>query len=300
MTQRKIFLLGNCQVRTLADVLRMVFPEAEVIEIFTWDFADEENTAGATQYLRSFDVQIRMPESHCTLTTRHIDSLPHQRKIDIPSITFPAYHPDLVYAQLPDGTNFRSLTDYHSAIGLWGWRNGLDVATTAALFCDDVFVALGYDRYWSSSVSALKEAFDASDLNFSHAWSQLVRLGPFMHTVNHPRPAALAALAKTMLSALGASPAELDLPVERYLHDHCESEVWPIYPFVARRLGTMGSWQWRVHDRIIGSVEEWIAASFASYGDQDPEDVHCWRLMDPLFGEVLSGRLRELGVRGIA
>jgi hypothetical protein len=89
MTHRKIFLLGNCQVRTLADVLRMVFPEDEVIEIFTWDFADEENTAGATQYLRSFDVQIRMRESHCTLTTRHIDSLPHQRKIDIPSITFP-------------------------------------------------------------------------------------------------------------------------------------------------------------------------------------------------------------------
>lgn len=297
--QRTIFLLGNCQIRTIADALRMLFPDDRIIDISSWDFNDKEETAGATQYLRSFDIQIRMPESHCTLKPMHIDSLPHQRMIDIPAIVFPAFHPDLVYACWRDGSNFRSVTDYHSAIGLWAWRAGLDVESASQLFSDEVFAQLGYDRYWTTSAESLREAFDASDLDFSRAWARMVRLGPFMHTVNHPRPEALAVVAKLIAGELGAPPSTFDEPLERYLHDYCESDVWPIYPFVARRLGAAGTWQWRVHDKNFLSIRDWLAACYATYDGASPEDVSCQRLDDLLYDEVLGGRtgLRVSGGR---
>ena len=290
MAQRTIFLLGNCQIRTIADALRMLFPDDLVIDISSWDFEDEENTKGATQYLRSFDVQIRMPESHCTLKSSQIESMPHQRMIDIPSLVFPAFHPDLVYAQRLDGSNFHGVSDYHSAIGLWAWRAGVDLTGATELFCDEVFAELGYDRYWASSVESLREAFDSSDLGFSRAWARLVRIGPFMHSVNHPRPEALAVLAKSIARELGAPPSVFEEPIERYLHDYCESEVWPIYPFVARRLGLAGSWQWRVHEKNFLSLKEWLVASYEAYNGTDPEEVRCWRFADALFDEVLGRR----------
>jgi Polysaccharide biosynthesis enzyme WcbI len=291
---RSIFLVGNCQVRPLADALRMLYPEDEIIDILTWDFSDVENTRGAMHYLRTFDFQIRMPDNQCVLSLEDIGPLPNQQIIRIPSITFPAFHPDQVYARGPDGGLFVGVIDYHSAIGLWAWMNGASIDEASALFDDVTLTALGYDGYWEPSVRALAAEFEASDVEFRPFWLRAQRLGLFMHTVNHPLPAVLGLLAKSVAIRLGAPESIWSDPFERYLHDYCSSAVWPVMPVVGRRLGLEGSWQWRVHDQQLRGLRRWLEVCFASYEGVDPGSVVCHRFNDGLYDEVLGSRLAAL------
>ena len=272
----------------------MLYPDDEIIDIASWDFSDEEGTRGAMQYIGNFDFQIRMPDNQCPLSLEDIEPLPHQQIIRIPSVTFPAFHPDQVYARRDDGSLFVGATDYHSAIGLWAWSQGASVDEAASLFDDEVLRALGYDDYWGTSVSALAEAFDLSDLAFRPFWSRAQRLGLFMHTVNHPVPAALGLLAKAIAERLGAPSAVWEDPLERYLNDYCSSAVWPVMPVVARRLGLAGSWQWRLHDDQLRGIERWLERCFDSYVGVDSASVICHRFSDGLYDEVLGPRLAAL------
>lgn len=294
-----MFIVGNCQVRGLADALRIVFPDDLIIDIRSWDFTDVENTVAAMNYLRSLDVQIRMPLEDSPLSPEDIGYSEHQLVLQIPSITFPAFHPDMVYARGPDGELFRGNVDYHSAIGLWAWCHGLEAEEAAQLFSDDVLAGLSYDDYWDASVAALRESVDASDLEFPALWARLHRLGLFMHTINHPNSAAIAVFAKAIAVRLGA-PAEVwRYPLERYVPDYCSSEVWPVYPIVGRRLGLTGAWHWRLQERQILSVADWLGAAYASYDDRAGRVLDCPRLYDGLYDKVIGAKLDEIGLKRV-
>ncbi|HVB06411.1 MAG TPA: WcbI family polysaccharide biosynthesis putative acetyltransferase [Acidimicrobiales bacterium] len=293
MAERSIFIVGNCQVRPLADALRMLFPGDLVIEIASWDF-DEEYTAKATAYLRSLDVQIRMPLVDSPLSQEMIGEAPGQQLVEIPSFTFSAFHPDMVYALAADGDLFRGEADYHSAIGLWAWKQGASAEQASQLFRDDLLVALGYDEYWDVSVDAARETFEASDLDFAPFWANVHRSGVFMHTINHPNLLGVAAFAKSIAARIGASTDVWDYPLTRYLTDYCPSAVWPVFPLVGRRLGVPGAWHWRLQERQYLSVAEYLEAAYGAYAGVDPSSVTCHRLGDGRYDEVLAPALAEI------
>lgn len=293
MAGRSIFIIGNCQVRPLADALRMIFPRDLVIEITSWDY-DEEYTARAMSYLRSLDVQIRMPLVDSPLSEEMVGEAPGQLRIEIPSFTFPAFHPDMVYALTGGGQLFCGEADYHSAIGLWAWLKGASAEEASQLYGDDILVALGYDDYWDVSVDALRESFDASDLDFGPFWAHLLRSGVFMHTVNHPNLVGVDAFAKSIARRLGAPADVWEYPLTRYVTDYCPSAVWPVFPLVGQRLGVPGAWHWRLHERQYRSVDEWLEAAFAAYKGVDPASVTCHRFADGRYDEVLGPRLAEI------
>jgi Polysaccharide biosynthesis enzyme WcbI len=294
MGAREIFIVGNCQVRPVADALRMIFPDDVIIDITSWNF-DEEYSRRALRYLRSIDIQIRMPLVESPLSSEMIgEAEPHQQLIEIPSLTFPAFHPDMVYALREDGELFRGEADYHSAIGLWAWMKGASAEEASQLFSDDVLLELSYDDYWDISVDAMKEAFDLSSLDFGPFWAHLHRSGLFMHTINHPNLVGVAAFAKSIAVRLGAPTGVWDYPLTRYLTDYCPSAVWPVFPFVGRRLGIPGAWHWRVQEHQYLSLSDWLAAAFASYKDTDPSAVICHRFSDGRYDEVLGPRLEKI------
>jgi hypothetical protein len=267
--------------------LSALMPAAEVTSLFAWDFLTPEGLRDSATSIADADLWVRMPLAE----NEHLGMESSARVLDIPSLTFPAFHPDLVYATTTDGTLFRGINDYHSAIALWAWRHGVQPSDVRHLFTPEVMSRLTYDQYWTPSVANMKAEFARSSLDFSTFWLRVKREGVFMHSVNHPNSAAVSLLAKSALVALGASDSVWVDPVSEYVDDTLSHIVWPVYPFVASALGVQGSYRWRNGSSLFGGIDEWAEATWSAYGDVTPDTVVCERIDDGVYEKVLGEAL---------
>ncbi len=296
VTVRRIVVTGNCLSRGLGEALAGLLG-AEHLDVFPeWDLRPGNDLSSVATALERADLWVRIPLANGPDLGRLTERV--STVVDAPAFTFPAFHPDIVYAtRRSDGSFFRGQTDYHSAIGLWAWRKGLSAAAATALFDDEVMRQLAYDAYWTPSVAGLKAAFDVAGLEFAPFWLRLKRLGVFMHSINHPRVEAIALLAKSIAHAVGAPRSVWEVPLERYLQDYLSAIVWPVYPTVARALGVPGHYGWRTPISYYPNLERWLAATWDSYDDGARDDLDCLRLDDGTYDAVLGERL-PASVRG--
>ena len=293
MTVRSVVVTGNCNAGGIVEGLRAVMPDLEVAHYAPWDLASDEQCGGAASAIAGSDAWLRM-------------SLPQNGRIaeapagvdvvDLPNVVFSAFHPDVIYALRGDGSLFSGITDYHSAIGLWAWRQGLGPDEAARLFTPDVMRMLTYHRYWEPSLAAMKNDFAHSSLSFHAFWMRLKRSGVFMHTINHPTGPTLALLAKAIAVRIGAPADVWDIPAERYTQDFLSHIVWPVYPWVGTSLGIEGSFLWKMDDHLFGGVEEWLGATWDAYGNTPRDDVHADRIDDGVYDLVLGSALDALGI----
>lgn len=299
MGHRRVVVTGHCWTLNLADAFGLLFDDATIRPFSAWELESPQDLEVAHDALQDADLWLRIPLDGTSALDESVH--PGLRVVDVPLLTFSAFHPDLVYAHTTAGGLFRGLTDYHSAIGLWAWRQGLDPATAETLFRPDVMEQLAYDQYWSPSVTEMRSSFENANLDFGAFWLRLKRCGVFMHTINHPRPEAVALIAKTVAAHLGAPASTWDVPIERYLTDHLAHIVWPVYPPVGRALGVPGCYRWRTADRQIGSLRAWLEATWSAYEGHDRGDVVCPRIDDGRYDAVLrpvvGDRRQRVGVR---
>ena len=290
-----IVFTGNCQTQGIADAVRAILPGTDTPAFHMWGM-DHPDAHIRLDVIREAvaraDVWVRMPLGTNVLLEEV--ARPQTRVIEIPSLTFAAFHPDIVMAVTTMGTYFRGLADYHSAIALWAWRRGLDPAEAAALFQPEVMAALGYDRYWAPAVQAVRDEFAGSDLSWGPFWARLKREGVFMHTINHPCLAAVALQGKAVAACLTGRDSIWDEPVERYADDHLREVVWPVYPYVGQALGVTGSYHWRYGDTHFADITSWAEATWSRYEGTPPEAVVCDRLQGAAYDAVLEPRLLEL------
>jgi hypothetical protein len=297
MTIRSVVVTGNCNVGGIVDGLNAVLDGVEVRGVPSWELETPAQIAEVADAIAASDVWARMPLS----ANEAIESRVQPRLvIDLPNVVFSAFHPDAIYAVRGDGSLFRGLTDYHSAIGLWAWRQGFAPDAAAALFTPEVMRFLTYDRYWEPSVAAMKADFAQSSLAFPPFWMRLKRKGVFMHTINHPTGPTLALLAKAMAVRLGASEEVWDVPAERYIQDFLTDIVWPVYPWVGESLGVPGCFRWKMDGRTFGGVEEWLEATWNAYGDTPRDDVMSHRIDDGVYERVLGAAADAVGLRSAA
>ncbi len=294
MTVRSVVMTGNCNAGGIAEGLAAVMPHLVIRTFPSWDLETPEQISTAAEAISAADVWLRMdlPENgqiEAGVTAREV--------LDLPNTIFTAFHPDAIYATTNDGLIFRGITDYHSAIGLWAWRKGVEPAVAATLFTPAIMQALTYDRYWDPSVAALKQDFAQSSLSFPAFWARLKRTGVFMHTINHPTGSTLSLLAKAIAVRLGAPDSVWDLPAERYTQDFLSHIVWPVYPWVGTSLGVSGCLTWKMGGRVFTGMEEWLEATWAVYGDTSPDDVVSHRIDDGVYDLVLGDQLAANGVK---
>lgn len=283
----RMTITGNCQVASLAAVLRVLIPSAE-IDVFHLGVSDIN---GLPSSLSSSDVWLRMPiEVALDLPEFTTDA----RVLEVPAVNFAAFFPDLVYATTSDGGLFRGLSDYHSAIGLWAWKRGVAPSELERLMTADVMNELNYRGYWQSSYEALSRAFDASSLDFKPVWRSVKRSGVFMHTLNHPTISTVGAVAQEIVRKLGFKSTKLSTflsPIERVVADPLAHITWPVYPFVASYLGVPGGFQWRVGNDTYPNLESWAEATWKAYEDSRPSNIVCPRIDDGTYDRVLGNRL---------
>lgn len=285
----KVVVTSNCVTGGLVAALSVLQPDSQFVPIPR----TVEDIGVLNQALVDSDVWLVSGLAEIDANARIHN--PELQVVEFPELYFDAFHPDQVYAWLPDGSLATSATGpYHSAIALWAWQHGMSVDATKSLFRSEVFSALGYHDRWKGSVNRLTQLFEGFQ-NFSHNdfLLPLIRSGSFMHTVNHPKVSAICSLARLLATAIMPDDQSNEQPIENVLLDSLflASFSWPVYPSVANSLGIKGSFLWKLEDHSVIGLDQFIESSFARYATQDLSVLDCHQLRWPIYDQVLSGEL---------
>jgi hypothetical protein len=208
-----------------------------------------------------------------------------------PVVNFNAYHPDMVYvADTVAGGHLQGpMGDYHSAIALWAWMQGLDLDRTLSLFRSEVYEALGYFDYWPSAVRELELAGKHAGVPLGDLLERWRRRGCWLYSLNHPKQGVMADVVRRVLLREGIDP----IPnAEDYLTDTLSVHPsWPVYPEIGERLGIQGHYLFK-RAAGLGSADnpvpfmglpEFVAASFETYSGYGRERLACGRLQSPRY-----------------
>lgn len=285
----KIVVTSNCQTPGIAEALRALLDTdilSKSVSASAWP-SIVDALSDADVWVTSFS----MPDN-----IGNVRLPPRLRMIRIPRVWFGAFQPDLTYA-VTNGKGLNGLDSaYHSKIALWGWRNGLSTDRVLSLFRPDVFHRLGYFAAWDSEKELLRQSFSDTDLDFTRFWNAISRRIPFMYTANHPGPVVLAAMAKQIAVLIGASESVHTEPVETLcVPKMLARTIWPVYPDIAAYFGFKGMYRWKLADKFIHSLPEFIEKSFAYYRSLavEPKLIRFSALQSGAFDAVMHDALAQ-------
>ena len=303
MKNPRIALIGNCQATTLARILHLFAPAAEVVRFPFSDLPDRYPTQKAVfAALSAFDLIFAQPFGpglHPAVDGLILQEQFGERFYFYPVVEFSAFHPDCIYVRhRKSGEFLRSpMSDYHSAVALAGHSLGFTAGQTLRLFDAEVFARLGYFRFWKPSEDALADQCRAIGFPLARMYRSWVRRGVFMHTINHPRLFVLGDVARALLEASGCRVPSGN--AEDYLIDDALYDpVWPLYPEVAEALSLGGgSYLFKSgsrSDRLpLFTLPEFVARSHEMYGEQAPGVLESARVDKWLRDAALVERLRS-------
>jgi hypothetical protein len=289
---------SGCQSFGLAAVLQLLLPDCTVTANPLPSTFDTPQQARASA-LALEGVDVWVSSDHFDLPEQHhgasgLSRLP--RVLRVPQINFAAFQPDICYAVARDSGQ---LTHHHynSAIAAWAYNHDVTPQDAQGLYTTTVFRDLGYLSLWEPSVAALRHSFAQSDLapDFDTFFLHVQRGGNFMHSINHPKLAVLARLAKIVALHLGCDATVLTAPAEA--DDFLAQSSWPMYPEIARSLSLPGGgYQWKINagTRVEG-LRAFIDFSYAAYQAQGiaARDLVMLNRDDALYDRVLGAALER-------
>jgi hypothetical protein len=307
-TGPRIAVIGNCQSYGVAYAMKLLDPSATVdhfsaigkslgtIEFFA-------KTLGNYDYVFSHE----FPPGH--LKNGGINELRalFDRLIMFPAITFQAFHPDLIYL-LDETANYAQLQGplgpYQSALAVFAYHKGLSLEEANALFNQNVFEAVGYLNMWDSAAHELVNYAKLNfDMDLSFELLTWARRGVFMYSTVHPKGYVLFDIARRLFAKVGLQARELDY--EYYaIHDLARSEIFPIYPPIAERLGVPGSYLFKLQNHHLSAgvggflnLPQYLAACYKIYQRSSPSKMRHPRvdgwLSDQATSEMLVKLARE-------
>jgi hypothetical protein len=142
----RIAVFGICQAHGFAHALAHMLPEAEVQSFEAAIVRNQGQIATVADLLAGFDVVFTQRFTAGEMEQLATPALRARcrRLALLPRITFPGYHPDMIYLA-HEGRQYASpVRAYHSAIAAAGFALGLDEAATLGLFNRFVYGRLGY------------------------------------------------------------------------------------------------------------------------------------------------------------
>jgi hypothetical protein len=301
----RIAVLGNCQSYGVAYGVKLLEPTATV---------DHYSAIG-----RSFTSVERLAKTLATYDYVFSHEWPHghvkgggsselrqllPKMILFPSIVFAAFHPDLIYINDPrkPGSFLEGpLRPYHSALGLFAYRKGLSLEAANALFNENIYEALGYFDIWNQAAKELIDNAAASyEFDLATDFTNWSRRGVFMHSILHPRGFVLHDVARLLMRKAGLAPRATN--TDYYdIDDLSRSEIFPVYPPIAKRFGVGGSYLFKSQNQHLSngvgkfhSLPEYLAACYRCYAKYKPEEISNPRVDAWLADAEASERLVRL------
>lgn len=270
MEKRKIIVTSNCQTAGLTVALSRMLPDDEIIPLPITDFNNEQKKIAAIKTVSSSDVWLHTLSSEVEKDVISQINSSQIKVIQIPAVSFNAFHPDLVYV-LEKGTNKILKNDlgcdYHSALTYWAYSKSLDIKTTVELFNINTYKTLGYLNSWVNEFPKFERHISHYGINFDDLYQIVKSTGVFMHSVNHPKVVVMIEIARHYAKLLGASPEHGKIDLISSMPDVLEKlTVWPVYSEIAEAYGVQGSYKWKIlSNNYFNSVDEYVQFAFKGY-----------------------------------
>ncbi|KQT84334.1 WcbI family polysaccharide biosynthesis putative acetyltransferase [Methylobacterium sp. Leaf466] len=305
----RILVIGICQGAAVARAMRLILPGASVTFVSAF--------SAAKTFARMSDLVEAAQESDVVFANTYLPAFKDGGDIEtlrasanlilMPSIVFPAFHPDLVHIGeevVPGDGNLLvgPMGRSHSALALFGFRAGLDPDETRRLFTAAVYRRLGYFDGWTESVAFLRLLGEQTGYDLEADLARWTRRGCFMHATNHPKMYVAADLARGLLDKAGIAYGDCDL--DAYLADEfIRLGTWPVYPEIAEYYGVPGSALFlspefaKTGRSRTMSLSGFIAESYGLYAQRSTERLVCARvdawLADPAIHADLVAAARD-------
>ncbi len=275
-TGPRMAVIGNCQAFGLAYAMKVMDPSATVHHYSAIGHSRFADMNLLVKTLETYDYVFahEFPAGHLRGSGDSVELRQRMPRVTrLPPIVFAAFHPDLIYVA-NSSTNFifGPLGPYHSAVGLFGWRVGLTLDETRALFNENVFRTLGYLDMWDAAARKfLAASQEEAGVDLSTDLMKWARKGAFMYSVVHPTTNVLFDVAKRVWEKVGLKPPATDYSYY-YLHDLARSEIFPIYPPIAKIFGVQGSYLFKIQNHHLANdvgdfltLPQYLEACFRCY-----------------------------------
>ena len=241
LNKTKIAVVGNCQARSVASLLSLINSSVEAKPIRT----------------NRIDEEARLSIRDADHVFAHVDAVPYLQSTAhrgalslLPRIAFAGFHPDITYLRA-DGKRLNSPTgEWHSFLVYYAWKRGMRLPDALSLFSDDVFAALGYGDRFKSATQALVTEGNTVGIALGPMVDSWTRRGCFMFGINHPKLYPLSDVAKTMLRNIGIE-VEFNTPEDCVPDPLSSAAIWPVYPYVAKKLGLQGSYTFKMAKALL-------------------------------------------------
>jgi hypothetical protein len=293
----KIGVHFNCQCQDIANALRVLLPDAEVVSYARNAPGHDGSLDQTVSALRSCDAVICASDGdRYRAGARFNDSLRAGgcNIFAVPPVIFSGFHPDTISrtAGLREGTT----GGYHSRLNIIGFVAGLSVADTLGLFNGIVFRRMNYFDYYRVGEKYLAGCFEKCGVDIAPYLDRWKMTGVFMHGPNHPKVGVTCDLAE-----IACQMAGLKITGSRHAFDFVPDSLsrhprHPVFPEIARELGVEGHTSFKPESLSDGTgfrvltLPEFLARQFAFYRGIKRETL--------LAADGVESGLEALGLQG--
>ena len=263
----RVAVVGNCQAIGVADCLRQLCLDIEVVGHSWGSIGSVEQANALAKDLLACDLvfsQFTKRPDYGDLRTANLREL-CPRMLLFPKVLFTGFHPDLVGVQ---GVH-TPLGVCHSNLIIAARLLDLPTGRVADLFNAYIYAVAGYFDEFDKAETYLLQSAASTDVPLEQALPEWRAHGVFVHVPSHPTIDALYSIAERLARRAGLeSQAPGDVPPDRLAH----SVVWPLYPEIGARLGLKGGLQFKPAgaDAPVVELDEMIERSYRAYLRCDP------------------------------
>jgi len=204
MKKIKIVVVGNCQARPIAELLKKLNSNIEVINIAIVHLLKSEQYSEYNDDFESADYiisQLVADNYPCEFVrSRSLKEKYGAKVVTIVNLFFLGYTPDLFYIRIPEkGTLKGPLGDYHNKTIVESWINGRSVQETAKLLKNIEYNTHKYSLVLSQSLVELESREEHSDVKICSYIAKEMFLQRLFFTFNHPTKTLLTAYTTRIL-----------------------------------------------------------------------------------------------------
>ena len=294
----KIGIHFNCQNDGIADSLRALLPDADIVNFHSDADLPERAQAERAAILNACDhIIINHADARHGLLSMAALQRSARRCHVLPVFGFAGYQPDMVYVHANGQVLSSATGSYHSRIALAGYLAGLDARDTAALYNSLVFTRLGYFATFEEQVALMSAHWARDGIEAEPLLRRWAARGCFAYSINHPKIVVLLDLARIACERMGIAPANPDIDPASLPDKLASGSMHPVYPEIAAALGiapegcfTGGS---QNDTPAALSPLQFVSDSFARYAGVETADL----LATPGIAEAMSALAFTLRVR---
>lgn len=205
----KIVVVGNCQSRPIATIIKQIAPSTEIIGVVVVHLATDKEKSENLALYASADIiiaQLVADNYPCDyVRTKFLLEKFNGKIVVINNLFFKGYNPDWSYKRLNGGGLLKGpMGDYHNDGIFSSWAAGTSIQDTKELLYSDLYLKK-YNHVALESLNELRLREQLSDISIVDFINEKMKQQRLFWSFNHPSNSLLELYTKKILDFIGVS-----------------------------------------------------------------------------------------------